>query len=76
MSEEHDFAWRYLPGYRKQLYGASRLVWLTRLGVSAWVPILDVTPAELSIMVAFAKAAESKKKRQLDRFIASKKKRR
>ena len=72
MSEEHDFAWRYLPGYRKQLYGASRLVWLTRLGVSAWVPLSDVTLAELSIMVAFAKAAESRKKSAADYWLKKK----
>lgn len=64
MSADHDFAWKYLPEQRKALNGAAKLVRVPRLGEEVWVPIRDVTPAELSLLMAFARAAESRRNRQ------------
>jgi hypothetical protein len=49
--------------------GGSRLVVVHRQNKAVWIALREATPAELSILRAFAKAAESKQLRERNRVI-------
>lgn len=76
MQDEFDFIWKYTPERRKRLNGSTRLIGLTRKNKGVWLTFQEVTPAELSLLKAFATAAESKHREQMNRQIEVAKKRR
>jgi hypothetical protein len=69
ITDQHELVWRHLPERRKKLDGAAKYIAVHRDNKALWVRLTEVTPAELSLLVGYAKTAESQRTKQINRMV-------